>query len=148
MPQEGNTMKIIGHPLIPHQRFVKISTLEDIDHILPDAMIWWESTQDPSCAFAHFAQQHHIPYAISIQTLRELLIYVNLEAKYLIASKSSILAFQAILKDYVLDPLLLCKISDESEIEELALQGIDGVIFESLLHFDHPKMLNPTGEIP
>lgn len=126
-------MKIIGHPLIPHQDFSNIKTIQDISHVLPNAMIWWEALKDKDCALARFCQENQIPYAVEIQSLRELLIYTNLEAKYLIASKKSILPFQSILKEYVLDSLLLCKISKESEMENLALQGIDGVIFESLL---------------
>lgn len=130
-------MKIIGHPLIPHQDFSKIQTIQEISHVLPNAMIWWEASIDQNCALARFCQEHQIPYAVEIQSLRELLIYTNLDAKYLIASKQSILPFQSILKEYVLDSLLLCKITEENEIENLALQGIDGVIFESLLLSPH-----------
>lgn len=126
-------MKIIGHPLIPHQDFSKIKSTQDISHVLPDAMIWWEASQDRDCVLARFCQENQIPYAVEIQNLKELLIYTNLDAKYLIAPKKSILPFQSILKEYVLDSLLLCRISEESELEDLALQGIDGVIFESLL---------------
>lgn len=126
-------MKIIGHPYIPHQDFSKIKTLQDIDYVLPDTMIWWEASQDRDYGLARFCQENQIPYAVEIQSLKELLIYTNLDAKYLIASKESASSFQAILKEYVLDSLLLCKINQESEIEKLALEGIDGVIFQSLL---------------
>lgn len=129
-------MKIIGHLHIPHQDFSKIKTTQDIDHTLPDVMIWWEASQDSDYSLAHFCQKNQIPYAVKIHNLRELLIYSNLDAKYLIASKESAPLFQSILKEYVLDSLLLCEIEKEDEIEKLALQGVDGVIFESLLTKD------------
>lgn len=122
-------MIIIGHPLIPSMAFSRISNQEEIDHILADSIVWWESSQDPKLLLAHFCHTNQVQYAVKINSIKELLFYASLGAKYLIAPKDQIQIFQNIIKDYLLDTLLLCLIEDEEEIEELAQLGIDGAIF-------------------
>lgn len=126
-------MKIIGHPLIPSISFSHISTQEEIDRILADSIVWWESSQDPKLALAHFCHTNQVQYAVKINSIKELVFYSSLGAKYLIASKKQIQIFQNIIKEYLLDCILLCLIENEEEIEELAKLGIDGIIFNSHL---------------
>lgn len=126
-------MKIFGHPHIPHPVFKRIHSTQDIDKILASNLIWWQADDDLQRQFAHFCKEHQIPYAVHIQNITELLVYANLNAKYLIISDKASL-FQSLVKEYLLDCLLLYTINQEKEISTLALQGIDGVIFQHLLN--------------
>lgn len=126
-------MQVIGHPLIPSKQFVHIQTSKDIDSVLANCVVWWEASQDPDLSLAKFCQENKIQYAVQVSHLKELIFFSHLGAKYLITSTQKAQQFQSIIKEYLLDCLLLCIIEDENEIEELAMLGIDGVIFYSHL---------------
>lgn len=123
-------MKIFGHPHIPSPAFTKISNIEEIDKVLANSIPWWPCESDEDFSLAKFCQEQQVAYAVKIHDLIQLLLYTNLDAKYLIAPKQKASEFQQILKEYLLDTQLLCLINNEDEIPPLALQNIDGAIFK------------------
>ncbi|WP_027326780.1 hypothetical protein [Helicobacter pametensis] len=140
-------MKIFGHPLIPSCNFIKISDQKEIDHIPAHLIVWWESTQDQQFSLAQFCQAQKVDYAVLIHNITDLLYFSHFGAKYLIASMDQIKIFQDIIREYLLDSLLLCIIQSEKDIESLALLGIDGVIFSSYLNPSSSHPLNhPTNQ--
>ncbi|MCE3047006.1 hypothetical protein [Helicobacter kayseriensis] len=122
-------MQIIGHPFIPSQKFIHIQSHQDIDSVLANCIVWWDASQDPDLSLAKFCQENKIQYAVQVSHLKELIFFAHLGAKYLITTTPKAQQFQSIIKEYLLDCLLLCIIEDENEIEKLATLGIDGVIF-------------------
>lgn len=128
-------MKIFGYPNLPSPNFKQITAIQDIDSVLPNFIIWWKSEQDKNLELANFCHKHQINYAVYINEIIELLVYANLGVKYLITSRDQAPEFQQVLKEYLLDPILLSVIKTSQEIHQLALQGIDGVIFENKLYF-------------
>ena len=78
-------MKIFGHPHIPSPAFTKISNIEEIDKVLANSIPWWPCESDEDFSLAKFCQEQQVAYAVKIHDLIQLLLYTNLDAKYLIA---------------------------------------------------------------
>ncbi len=122
-------MIIIGYDAIAAEKFSKITSLEEID--ATQGLVWFEASKDAEHILALHCLQNSLAYAVRITSIKELLIYANLGAKYVILQRSPE-QYQKIAETYLLDTKILYVIKSIEEIEELARMGIDGVIFEKV----------------
>ena len=76
--------------------------------------------------------KNSIEFAIKIDTIKELIFANALNAKYIIC-KDNCKQYQELAENYLFDSKILAYIEDENEIEHLALNGIDGVIFKEAI---------------
>jgi hypothetical protein len=74
-------------------------------------------------------KRNQLPFALSIKNITELLYSSALGASYIIVEKNLAKTSQNIAQEYLMDAKVLAFISDEEDIVELGLLGIDGVIF-------------------
>ncbi|WP_104697005.1 MULTISPECIES: hypothetical protein [unclassified Helicobacter] len=124
-------MIIVGYEPIAFEGFSKIEKKEQID--TTQGLVWFLSQDDKDFSISSFCMQNNVPYAVKIESIKELLIYAKLNAKYVILQDSP-KEYQQIVETYLLDTKILYVIEEIEEIEEIAKMGIDGVIFQKVLY--------------
>ena len=143
MYAKGYAMIIIGHPAIPHQHFVKITNIADIQKTHSSNIVWFDTSKlkkEQGFILGKYCYEHKVNYAVMICSIDELLIYANLTPQYLILHKSlhnQAKMYQSLIEHYLLDCKLLCVIKTDSQLTKIAQLGIDGVIFKQVLDNIH-----------
>lgn len=121
-------MLLIGHRFIPSSKFYHIANIEQIEHTPPSSIIYLHFATE-NLDIIEYLQKNSINFALDITNITEL-IYANaLGAKFVTCNTKIAKTAQKIAEQYLFDTKVLAHISDEEEIEELALLGIDGAIF-------------------
>lgn len=123
-------MLIFGHKFIPSDLFYHITSIEDINHTPPSSTITLAFDESNLDIIAH-AKENDIKMALWVDTINQLIYASSLNASYIIVQKEMAKTAQDIAENYLFDAKILVKIEKEDEIEEIALLGIDGVLFSN-----------------
>lgn len=126
-------MIIIGHKAIKCAPFVRIHNQFDIDKTRADEICIFSDKMGDSLALANFCLENEVAYGVEISSILNLILFSQLNAKYLILSPNLAHEAQKIANDYFFDSKILCVIERENEIGKVAKNGIDGVIFSHIL---------------
>ncbi len=130
-------MLIIGDELLGYKNFIKIVKLEEIKNTKNCDVLCFDFNKN----LLAFCKENDLACGVFISSLREA-IYANaFFADYLLLNektnkdlgKEFTKKVQDIANEYIFDSKVLAVIDSEDEIEELALKGIDGVIFQSII---------------
>ena len=121
-------MIIIGHPWIESATFHKIFSKEDIVKSKATDIILLEPIVD-SHELAQYCKQNSLPFAVTVNSLKEAIFANALGATYIICEENDALRIQPIAQEYLFDTRILVLIHNEKEIAKIAHFGIDGVIF-------------------
>ncbi|MEO1938593.1 MAG: hypothetical protein ABGW85_08195 [Sulfurimonas sp.] len=121
-------MLLFGHPLVESPLFYHINDVDAILHTPPSSLLYLENVVDDK-DIIDYCNANSLNYGIYAATLLEAILAHNLQAAYIIVPKELAKSAQNIAQEYLFDAKILVPINDESEIEELALLGIDGAIF-------------------
>ncbi len=128
-------MIIIGHIAISYNNFVKIKDIDDIKHTKASEVVWFQSNIDNVYDVAKHCIENDISYAVLAHSLNDVIIFANLKASFImIREKNLVENAQKVANEYFFDSKILYIINDESSIENLAMLGIDGVIFNHILN--------------
>ena len=119
-------MKIFGHPWIESETFYRVDSIESIKSTTPNALLRLEKLSC-SLSLAQYCQKNTLSYSIEIENIKEAIFANLLGAKFILCSKKLARELMPIAQNYLFDTEILAYILDESEIEELAKQGVDGV---------------------
>lgn len=144
-------MIIIGlHDLIYPTRFVHTKDVESLRALqassqvnpqtnpkgsLLEQIAWFDFHDDSELVLCSYAKANGIDFAIRVRDVVEFLSGAYFLPKYLLVD-SSPKVYQTLADEYLLDSKVLCVIGGSSQIEECALQGIDGVVFAHLLQLE------------
>ena len=129
-------MIVIGHSAIEFDKFTKIESINDISNTKANEVVWFNSNIDNAYHIAKHCAKNDISYAILAHSLNDVVIFANLDVKFImIREKNLVENAQKVANEYFFDSKILYIINDESSIENLALLGIDGVIFNDILIF-------------
>lgn len=123
-------MLIFGHKFIPSDLFYHITSIEDINHTPPSSTITL-AFEESNLDIIAYAQKNDIKMALSVDSIIQLMYASSLNACYIIVPREIVKTAQNIAESYLFDAKILVKIESESEIEEIALLGIDGVLFSN-----------------
>lgn len=127
-------MIIIGHKAIEFSAFKKIESIENIADTNANEIVWFQSNISNSYDIAKHCIANNIAYAIFVHSLIEVIIFANLGAKFIIIKEKNLVEnAQKIANEYFFDSKILYVINDEGSIENMAILGIDGVIFNDIL---------------
>ncbi|MBA1438475.1 MAG: hypothetical protein FAF05_05760 [Epsilonproteobacteria bacterium] len=121
-------MLLIGHSFIPSQKFYHIVNMEQAQHTPPSSTLWLPYSQNNLEIIEHL-QNNQIDFALDIKDITELIYASTLGAKFVTCSEMLAKTAQKIAENYLFDTKILVHIDDDRMIEEIALLGIDGVIF-------------------
>lgn len=132
--RQGIEMLILGHMAIDYPDFVYIRNIDDLVKTTPKDMIWFNASDDANYDIAKHCKYEDISYCVKIYELKDAIIFSNLGAKYIIISDKHLAEIaQKVADEYFFDSKILYVINDESSIENMAILGIDGVIFNNIL---------------
>jgi hypothetical protein len=121
-------MLLFGHNFIPSDEFFHIFDIESIEKTPPSSKIYLEFSEKNLDIIEHLAL-NQIAFALEIKSITELIYAAALGASYIALHPKLAKTAQSIAENYLFDAKILVHITKESEIEEMALLGIDGVIF-------------------
>jgi len=107
--------------------FVKVKTVEDIKKTPNNSTLIFDYC-DSSIEVYNFCKKNDIPYGVNISSIKELIFISNLNAKYAFADNiKNAKILQKIANEYLLDTKIILYIDNFEKIEEVAINGIDGV---------------------
>ena len=120
-------MLLFGHRFIKSESFYHIQDIDSIKHTPPSSTLYLDFSENNLDIINH-ANLNEIEIALRVSSTTELIYASSLGAKYIVVSKENAKTSQHIAENYLFDAKILVMLVDESEIEEYAILGIDGVI--------------------
>lgn len=121
-------MLLFGHRFIPSNRFYHVFDIDMIAKTPPSSTIYLEFCEK-NLDIIEYLRLNQISFALYVQNITELIYASALEANYIFIDKQNVKTAQDIAENYLFDAKILTHITAEEEIEEMALLGIDGVVF-------------------
>ena len=125
-------MLLFGHRFIPSESFYHIDSIEAIKNTPPSSTLYLAFSEDNLDIIKH-ANDNNIVFMLSVQNITELIYASSLSAKFILVPKELAKSAQDIAESYLFDAKIIVKIEDESEIEEMALLGLDGLLFANAI---------------
>jgi len=121
-------MLLFGHRLISSPLFYHVFDIDMITKTPPSSQIYLEYSEKNLDIIEHL-YLNKIIFALYVSNITELIYASALGANYIIVDKKDAKTAQNIAETYLFDAKILTHVTNEEEIEEIALLGIDGVIF-------------------
>ena len=125
-------MLIYGHRFIPNTSFYHVLDIDSIANTPPSSTIHIEFSEKNLDIISH-ANLNSIRTSICVKNITEIIYASSLGASFIIVRSELAKSAQTLANEYLLDAKILVLIEDESEIEELAILGVDGVIFPNAI---------------
>jgi hypothetical protein len=125
-------MILLGHRFIQSKSLYHVEDIDAIEHTPPSSTLYLEFSQERLDIMNH-ARINNIAFALKINNIKELIYASSLEAKYVIVPKNMAKTAQDIAESYLFDTKILVHIDSDEEIEEMALLGIDGLIYPNAI---------------
>ncbi|MCK4874895.1 MAG: hypothetical protein KAS26_03515 [Sulfurimonas sp.] len=125
-------MLFFGHKFIESENFYHIQSIDAIKNTPPSSIILVDFDEENLDIINHI-RANSIPLAIQVQDITQIVYASSFDAKYIILSKELAKTAQNLADNYLFDAKILVHIENENEIEELALLGVDGVIFSNAI---------------
>ncbi|MCK4975280.1 MAG: hypothetical protein KAR81_08500 [Sulfurimonas sp.] len=125
-------MLFFGHRFIESENFYHIQSIDAIQNTPPSSIILVDFDEENLDIINHI-RANSIPLAIQVQDITQIVYASSFDAKYIILSKELAKTAQNLADNYLFDAKILVHIENENEIEELALLGVDGVIFSNAI---------------
>lgn len=119
-------MILIGHALVAYEPFYAIQTSEQIVQTPSNAPLVFHFDAE----LCDYCKQNQLIFALHVTNIQELVLGNALGASYFFVDKSLAVNAQKIADDYLFDGKVLLLASDENEIEFVALNAIDGIVFK------------------
>ena len=121
-------MIIFGHRFISSEPFYHVSDIESINNTPTASTIYIEFDENNLDIIKH-TRENNVVFALDAKDITQTIYASSLGASYIIVEKELAKTAQNIANEYLFDAKILVKIKEEIEIEEMALLGVDGVIF-------------------
>ena len=125
-------MLIFGHRFIPSISFYHLFDIDSITNTPPSSIIHTEFNEENLDIITH-AQLNQIDISIYVKNITEIVYASSFGASFIVVDINLAKDAQKIANEYLFDAKILVMIEDESEIEKLALLGVDGVIFPNAI---------------
>jgi len=125
-------MILLGHKFIPSESLYHVEDIDAIEHTPPSSTLYLEFSQERLDIINH-ARVNNINFALKVKNIKELIYASSLDAKYIIVPKNMAKTAQDIAENYLFDAKILVHTDDDKEIEEMALLGIDGLIYPNTI---------------
>ena len=125
-------MLLFGHKFIPSESLYHTPNIESITNTPPSSIIYLDFSEENLDIIEH-ANSNQIEFALNVQDVTELIYASALGAKYILVSREIAKTAQDIAENYLFDAKILVHMTETDEIEEMALLGIDGVIFSNAI---------------
>ncbi|MBN2896637.1 MAG: hypothetical protein JXK05_12190 [Campylobacterales bacterium] len=121
-------MLLFGHQYIPSERLFHVDEIEKIAHTPPNSLLLVTFAPNALELITHM-RAHTLSFALEVASLKEAIFAHNLGSAYIVTSSTLAKTIQKCAEHYLFDAKILCRIERDEEIEALALEGIDGVLY-------------------
>jgi len=121
-------MLIFGHRFISSQNFYHIEDIDAIAHTPSNSLIYLVFNEKNLDIINHL-KDNDINFILAVNTVLDLIYAENLGASFIVVESALAKSAQKIAETYLFDAKILCHIREESQIETMAFEGIDGVVF-------------------
>ena len=125
-------MIFFGHRFLKSENFYHIFDIDSIAHT-PVASTIYIEFDEKNLDIINHAVLNSVKIAVFVKNVTEILYASSLGASYIVMEKELAKTAQNIAENYLFDAKIVVLIEDEDEIEELALLGVDGVIFSGAI---------------
>lgn len=125
-------MIIYGHRFLQSDSFFHIQDIDSISNTPSSSTIYLEFSENNLDIINH-ANINEVSLALKVDSVTQIIYASSLNASYIVVDKDLAKTAQNIANDYLFDAKILVSIDEEYEIEELALLGVDGVIFSNAI---------------
>lgn len=125
-------MIFFGHRFLKSENFYHIFDIDSISHT-PVASTIYVEFDEKNLDIINHAVLNSVKIAVFAKNITEILYASSLGASYIVVEKELAKTAQNIAENYLFDAKIVVLIEDEDEIEELALLGVDGVIFSGAI---------------
>ncbi|WP_310440892.1 hypothetical protein [Sulfurimonas sp.] len=125
-------MIFFGHRFIESENFYHISSIEAIQNTPSSSTLYIEFSETNLDIITH-TFLNSMPTAIYAQNVTQLLYASSFNASFIVVEKELAKTAQNVAENYLFDAKILVLIEKEDEIEELALLGVDGVVFSNTI---------------
>ncbi|MEA2100071.1 MAG: hypothetical protein U9P72_08075 [Campylobacterota bacterium] len=125
-------MLLFGHRFIDSPSFYHIQDIQAIHNTPPSSTIFIEFSEENLDIIEHL-NFNEINFAIGVKNVTEVIYASVLNASFIIIQKKLSSTIQNIANNYLFDSKILVHIEDEKEIAEIAILGVDGVIFPNAI---------------
>ncbi len=119
-------MKLFGHKWIESEKFYDIFNIEDITKTPANTLLQLD-VLEKSLELAKYCQSNSLRYALAVKNIEEAVLANLLNATYVLCEKELAKKLMPIAQNYLFDTQILAYINKD-EIEEMAKNGVDGVI--------------------
>ena len=125
-------MILFGHRFIESEKFYHIQSIDAIDNTPPSSAIFTEFSEENLDIINH-SVKNSITLCVHVNNITEIIYASSLGATFLVVNKELAKTAQNIAENYLFDAKILVNIENDDEIEELAMLGIDGVIYSNAI---------------
>ncbi len=123
-------MIILGSEYIPYPQFSFITNIENIKTTPSRSNLFFSFDLE----VMDYCSKNDIPYSVFVDDVTQAIYANSLHAQFIfIYDLQTASKIQKIAENYMFDSKIIYIIQDDTHIEEVANQGIDGVIFNSIL---------------
>lgn len=125
-------MYIYGHRFIDSDSFYHVPNIDAIQNTPSNSTIYLDFSED-NLEIINHATSNSVVLALGAVNVTEIIYASSLGATFIVVPKDLAKTAQNIANNYLFDAKILIHITEESEIEELAILGVDGVIFSNAI---------------
>jgi len=122
-------MIFIGHVDVAFSPLYAIQHAQDIAQTPSNSTVFFAY----DALLAQFCHANKVSFAIHAKQTKELVLSQNLGASFIVVDKALSLNAQKIAEHYLFDAKILVLSVDDTDIEWAALNGIDGILFQSAI---------------
>jgi hypothetical protein len=125
-------MYIYGHRFIDSDSFYHVPNIEAIQNTPSNSTIYLDFSED-NLEIINHATSNDVVLALGAINVTEIFYASSLGANFIVVPKDLAKTAQNIANNYLFDAKILIHITDEGEIEELAILGVDGIVFSNAI---------------
>jgi len=125
-------MLIYGHRFIKSDSFYHVLDIESISNTPPSSIVLVEFSEENLDIIEHITS-NSITLALEVTDIKQIIYASALGASFIIISKELAKTAQNLANNYLFDAKIIVNIESEEEIEELAILGVDGVVFTNAI---------------
>lgn len=121
-------MLIFGHPHLPSETLYHIDGIDAVASTPPGSTLlfdWEEANLD---LIGH-CRTNDLPFALGVASVKEAIFAERVGARYILVEPALAKSVQKVAETYLFDAKVLTRIEREAQIETMAYEGIDGVLF-------------------